>query len=145
MFAASLSLDRTRFLERETKPGRMPDQPDGGSESIYIGAPKPLKYGLNEIRHPLVEVREHLRPSFFVPILRLLIRKACMRETEQCAVAIGHQCNAHHCLGALGGGGDPRQFHPSIAIQAEEPTVEPADILDSNGKRSDRVRGAPGA
>jgi hypothetical protein len=36
----------------------------------------------------LVEVREHLRPGFLVPILRFLIRKARMRETDQSATRL---------------------------------------------------------
>src|ERR1035438_1295893 len=46
-----------------------------------------------------------------------------MRETEQRAVAIWLPFNSHHCLGSLGCGGDPTEFHPAIAIQAGEPPI----------------------
>lgn len=73
--------------------------------------------------HPLVEVRQHFRPSLFVPSLRLFIGKPRVREPEQRAAGIRRQFDSHHSLHAFSCRRDPSQFDKSVTIQAKEPTV----------------------
>ena len=85
-------------------------------------------------RHPLVELREHLRPCLIVAIPRLLIGKACMREWSCAPPSRGMSSPCHHRFGTLGCEGEHfftnflRTIHSSlmtavVQLECEYPGV----------------------
>jgi hypothetical protein len=74
-------------------------------------------------RNALVELRQHDWPSLFVPLLRLLIRKPWVRQTQLRATFVRLEFHRYHRLGAVGRARDPGDFNEPVALQPQEPPI----------------------
>ena len=78
---------------------------------------------LDLLGHPLVKMREHLRPRLVVAISRFLIRETRMAESQPSPIVIGRQLNLYYCLSTLRRGSEPSQLNKPIWLQPEEAAV----------------------
>src|SRR5579864_885047 len=71
-----------------------------------------------------IQMAEHVGPCLVVPVSRLLVREACMREPQMRSVPACCEFDGYDGLSSLGSvGSQPRHLHYPIGLETEEAPV----------------------